>query len=44
MPLSTTRLLADLGILKRTFDLSHEVICDRWDGNPYGRVSHHRMV
>lgn len=30
-----TRLMAGLAILKYTFDLSDEVLCDRWVENPY---------
>src|ERR1700742_2515013 len=33
-PLST-RLMAGLAILKHTFDLSDEVLCERWVENPY---------
>jgi IS5 family transposase len=30
-----TRLMAGLAILKHTHDLSDEVLCERWLGNPY---------
>jgi hypothetical protein len=30
-----TRLMAGLCILKHTFDLSDEVLCERWVDNPY---------
>jgi len=30
-----TRLMAGLAILKHTFNLSDEVVCDRWVENPY---------
>jgi transposase, IS5 family len=30
-----TRLMAGLAILKYTYDLSDEALCDRWVGNPY---------
>jgi len=30
-----TRLMAGLGILKHTYDLSDEVLCERWLENPY---------
>jgi hypothetical protein len=30
-----TRLMAGLAILKHTFNLSDEVVCDRWIENPY---------
>jgi IS5 family transposase len=30
-----TRLMASLAILKHTFNLSDEVVCDRWVENPY---------
>src|SRR5665213_4054570 len=30
-----TRLMAGLAILKHTYDLSDEVLCDRWVENPY---------
>ncbi|GGI34262.1 hypothetical protein GCM10010987_78520 [Bradyrhizobium guangdongense] len=30
-----TRLIAGLGILKHTYDLSDEVLCERWVENPY---------
>ena len=30
-----TRLMAGLAILKHTFDLSDEVLCERWVENPY---------
>ena len=35
MPPLPTRLMAGLAILKHTFDLSDEVLCDRWVENPY---------
>src|SRR5215813_7600079 len=30
-----TRLMARLAILKHTYDLSDEALCDRWVENPY---------
>src|SRR5262249_58659256 len=30
-----TRLMAGLAILKHTYDLSDETLCDRWVENPY---------
>ena len=30
-----TRLMAGLAILKYTYDLSDEVLCERWVENPY---------
>lgn len=30
-----TRLMAGLAILKHTYDLSNEVLCERWVENPY---------
>ena len=30
-----TRLMAGLAILKHTYDLSDEVLCERWIENPY---------
>ena len=30
-----TRLMAGLAILKHTFDLSDEALCERWVENPY---------
>ena len=30
-----TRLMAGLAILKHTFNLSDEIVCDRWIENPY---------
>jgi IS5 family transposase len=33
-----TRLMAGLAILKHTYDLSDEVLCERWLENPYYRV------
>src|SRR5260370_20049869 len=30
-----TRLMAVLAILKHTYDLSHEALCDPWVRNPY---------
>ena len=35
MPPLPTRLMAGLAILKHTFNLSDEVLCDRWVENPY---------
>jgi transposase, IS5 family len=35
MPPLPTRLMAGLAILKHTFDLSDEELCDRWVENPY---------
>ena len=35
MPPLPTRLMAGLAILKYTFDLSDEELCDRWVENPY---------
>lgn len=35
MPPLPTRLMAGLTILKHSFDLSDEVLCDRWVENPY---------
>ena len=35
MPPLPTRLMAGLSILKYTFDLSDEELCDRWVENPY---------
>ena len=35
MPPLPTRLMAGLAILKYTFDLADEVLCDRWVENPY---------
>src|SRR5579862_1396610 len=34
-PLPTTRLMAGLSILKHTYDLSDEALCERWVENPY---------
>ncbi len=34
-PPLTTRLMAGLAILKHTYDLSDEVLCERWVENPY---------
>jgi transposase-like protein DUF772 len=34
-PLLPTRLMAGLAILKHTYDLSDEALCDRWVENPY---------
>ncbi len=34
-PPLATRLMAGLAILKHTFDLSDEVLCERWVENPY---------
>lgn len=33
-----TRLMAGLAILKHSYDLSDEVLCERWVENPYYRV------
>jgi hypothetical protein len=33
-----TRLMAGVAILKHTYDLSDEVLCERWLENPYYRV------
>jgi len=30
-----TRLMAGLAILKHTYDLSDQALCDRWVENPY---------
>ena len=35
MPPLPTRLMAGLAILKYSFDLSDEALCDRWVENPY---------
>ena len=35
MPPLPTRLMAGLAILKHSFDLSDEVLCERWVENPY---------
>lgn len=35
MPPPPTRLMAGLAILKHTFNLSDEVLCERWVENPY---------
>ena len=35
MPPLPTRLMAGLAILKHTFSLSDEVLCERWIENPY---------
>lgn len=35
MPPLPTRLMAGLAILKHTFNLSDEVLCERWVENPY---------
>lgn len=35
MPPLPTRLMAGLAILKHTFSLSDEVLCERWVENPY---------
>jgi len=32
-----TRLMAGLAILKHTYDLSDEALCDRWVENPYSQ-------
>src|SRR5690348_16328486 len=34
-PPLATRLMAGLAILKHTYDLSDEVLCERWVENPY---------
>ena len=34
-PPRPTRLMAGLAVLKHTFDLSDEVLCERWLENPY---------
>ena len=34
-----TRLMAGLAILKHTYDLSDEVLCERWVENPYSSSS-----
>src|SRR5258706_15883577 len=34
-----TRLMAGLAILKHTYDLSDEVLCERWVENPYYQTS-----
>ncbi|WP_247822327.1 transposase [Bradyrhizobium sp. 187] len=34
-----TRLMAGLAILKHTYDLSDEVLCERWAENPYYHTS-----
>ena len=35
LPPLPTRLMAGLAILKHTYDLSDEVVCERWLENPY---------
>jgi len=35
LPPLPTRLMAGLAILKHTYDLSDEVLCERWVENPY---------
>ena len=35
MPPLPTRLMAGLAILKHTFNLSDEALCERWIENPY---------
>ena len=35
MPPLPTRLMAGLAILKHTYDLSDEVLCERWVEDPY---------
>lgn len=35
LPPLATRLMAGLAILKHTYDLSDEVLCERWVENPY---------
>lgn len=44
MPPLPTRLMVGLAILKHTFGLSDEVLCDRWVENPFGRKTIHRIV
>lgn len=39
-----TRLMAGLAILKHTYDLSDEVLCERWVENPFGGKTIHRIV
>jgi IS5 family transposase len=39
-----TRLMAGLAILKHSYDLSDEVLCERWVENPYYRVPRSRCV
>ena len=34
-PGQPTRLMAGLAILKHTYDLSDETLCERWVENPY---------
>ena len=34
-----TRLMAGLAILKHSYDLSDEALCDRWVENPYSSTS-----
>ena len=38
MPPLPTRLMAGLAILKYTYDLSDEVLCERWVENPLYQV------
>jgi hypothetical protein len=38
MPPLPTRLMAGLAILKHTFNLSDEVLCERWIENPYFQI------
>jgi hypothetical protein len=40
MPPLPTRLMAGLAILKHTFDLSDEALCERWIENPYDGSDH----
>src|ERR1700722_3283370 len=39
-----TRLMAGLAILKHTYDLSDEGLCERWVANPYYEFFQHRLV
>src|SRR5262249_54734052 len=39
-----TRLMAGLAILKHTYDLSDEALCDRWVENPYFQYFQHALV
>ncbi|MGY2934965.1 hypothetical protein ACVWZ6_004567 [Bradyrhizobium sp. GM6.1] len=36
-PRRPTRLMAGLAILKHTYDLSDEVLCEPWIENPYSQ-------
>lgn len=38
MPPLPSRLMAGLAVLKHTYDLSDEVLCDRWVENPLYQV------